>query len=145
MSTGDIKICIEEAGAFLEVSQTINKNCGSIILDSMIYPLVVNAAFSCELSLKALLMIQDKSEITKGHKLAELFSKLEDQYQSKIESTASTELIIPLEDALNEFNDTFLEWRYAFEKGVGAHYLELVKLAKILYECSNEIYSSISS
>jgi hypothetical protein len=84
-------------------------------------PFVVNAAFSIELYLKAL-VAKHGAKPPKGHELVKLFAKLPAAASAEIEN------VIPrcaanraLEGSpnfkayLEELNDAFVEWRYCFE------------------------------
>lgn len=140
MNDEEIKICLEESKAFLDVAEEI-KSKESIVdigLGADLYPFVVNSAFSCELSLKAILMTQQMSRVY-GHDLHTLFQKLDEQDQGAISAKAENELNISLDKVLNEFNNAFVEWRYAYEDSVKGYFLELFKLAKLMLDYAKAI------
>jgi hypothetical protein len=106
-----------------------------------VYPLVVNYAFSCELSLKAseglvkfsevtpegLLMAVNTKSAVRGHDLHTIFTKLKPETQSAVEAgfLASTRTqLIPL---LKECSNYFEHGRYSFEQLGGAYSLSGVR------------------
>ena len=143
MPKGDIAICLEEAEAFLSIAKEQIERQELVGLTAQIYPTVVNAAFSCELSLKAILMTRSvNGEYPSRHRLkTDLFEKLPAQDQEEIRRRSNAVLSIGFADALDEFNDAFCQWRYALENGVGIHYEELVVFAGILLSYSRELIS----
>lgn len=87
-----------------------------------IAPFIVNSAFSIELYLKTLGQIHNKS--LKGHELLKLFDALPDAACQAIKIAtpqAHTQKWKPNEnrvfrDYLSELNNSFVEWRYCYEK-----------------------------
>lgn len=104
-------------------------------------PFVVNAAFSIELYLKALSL---KHGIAlHGHKLSKLYNELPIQAKSEIQEMAQRCAIgIDADKAnsfvefLHELNNTFVEWRYSFEKErTEAVYIEpTIFVMRVLHE-----------
>lgn len=80
--------------------------------DLKLSPLVVNAAFACELFLKALLIWKYKKKIS-GHKLKELFQQLDDETKIEIQQEVD---ILDWDFFLDEANQAFIKWRYLHEK-----------------------------
>lgn len=84
-------------------------------------PFVVNSAFSIELYLKTLGQIHNKS--LRGHELLILFDSLPDEACQAIEisipACAQKRKLngnISFRDYISELNNTFVEWRYCYEK-----------------------------
>lgn len=96
----------------------------------LVVPAVVCAAFSIELGLKALLLQAGKQ--ASGHKLAELFAKLESPMQQVLVEGVGLDkkqFSVSLEAA----SYIFVEWRYLYEKDSANADIEfLSKLAGIL-------------
>ena len=141
MPSGDAQICIDEACAFLTISKELIDQTDMVGLSSMLYPVVVNAAFSCELSLKAIMMMRSSNnEFGLGHRLkTDLYPQLCARDRDEIEKRANASLALAFDDALTEFDNAFIHWGYAFEKGVSIHYLELVKFAELLLDYAKEL------
>ncbi len=124
-------------------------NSESIDLNRYVYPLIVNYAFSCELSLKAseglvkfsevtpegLLMAVNIESAVHGHDLYTVFTKLKAETQNGIESEfvlCTEEKLVPL---LKECSKYFEKGRYSFEQIGGSYSLSGVRtLAKGLLE-----------
>ena len=116
-------------------------NTDGIDLNRYVHPLVVNYAFSCELSLKASEGLVKFSEVTpegllkavntesavRGHDLHTIFTKLNPDTQNAIcsEFFASTETeLAPL---LKECSKYFEQGRYSFEQIGGSYSLTGVR------------------
>ncbi|XOZ32485.1 hypothetical protein ACMDCT_09725 [Halomonadaceae bacterium KBTZ08] len=116
-------------------------NTDGIDLNRYVHPLVVNYAFSCELSLKASEGLVKFSEVTsegllkavntesavRGHDLYTIFTKLKPDTQKAIcsEFFASTETeLAPL---LKECSKYFEQGRYSFEQIGGSYSLTGVR------------------
>ncbi|WP_306603026.1 hypothetical protein [Azonexus sp.] len=124
-------------------------NADDIGLDHYVGPLIVNYAFSCELSLKAseglvksskvtpegLLMAVNTESAVRGHDLYTIFTKLKPETQNAIEIgfLESTEIqLVPL---LKECSKYFEQGRYSFEQIGGSYSLSGVRtLAKGLLD-----------
>lgn len=124
-------------------------NSDDIDLAAYVYPLVVNYAFSCELSLKAsegkvkfseaspegLVFASNIESAVRGHDLRSIFAKLKQETQegikSEFESSTGEDLILLLEECSKYFEDG----RYSFEKIGGSYSLSGVRtLAKGLLD-----------
>ena len=80
----------------------------------LMIPQIVNAAFSCELMLKATIIMEKKNPVAfKGHRLDLLFSMLCQSAQEQIRADAS---IFNWDAFMCESSDAFVEWRYLHEK-----------------------------
>lgn len=116
-------------------------NTDGIDLNRYVHPLVVNYAFSCELSLKASEGLVKFSEVTpegllkavntksavRGHDLYTIFTKLKPDTQNAIcsEFFASTET--ELSPLLKECSRYFEQGRYSFEQIGGSYSLTGVR------------------
>lgn len=100
---------------------------GSEILESRfgqpVFPLrstVVTSALSAELYLKCLLYISGKKvpRGRKGHDLSALYQRLETNLQQQIVSNFKSTKHDPQKilDLIDEFKDTFMDWRYIYER-----------------------------
>lgn len=80
----------------------------------LMIPQIVNAAFSCELMLKATIIMEKKNPVPIiEHRLDLLFSKLCQYTQEQIRADAS---IFNWDAFMCESSDAFVEWRYLHEK-----------------------------
>lgn len=118
-------------------------------LERYVYPLIVNYAFSCELSLKASEGLVKFSEVTpdellkavntesavRGHDLYAIFTQLKPETQSAVETNFLTSTGTPLIPLLKKCSKYFSHGRYSFEQFGGSYYLSGVRdLAKGLLE-----------
>ena len=77
-------------------------------------PQIVNAAFSCELLLKAVIIAEQKREERfREHKLSELFSMMNTETQATIKCNAK---IYDWDRFMEESSNAFVEWRYLHEE-----------------------------
>lgn len=77
-------------------------------------PQIVNAAFSCELLLKAIIILEkQREERFYEHKLSELFNMLKPETRSIIQENAN---IFDWDCFINESSNAFVEWRYLHEE-----------------------------
>lgn len=139
MRTEEFRTCKKEAAAFLGVAEWIDKrgNLGTF-LDGDMYPYFVNAAFSCELYIKAIMIYNSPNgDFEIGHDLAELFRKLPLSDKAKIEKEY-TQRVCSLQNSwkfnkmLDEIKDNFINWRYAFERDMASHIQEPLIFAEVL-------------
>lgn len=80
----------------------------------LMIPQIVNAAFSCELILKATIIMEKKNPVAfKEHRLDSLFSMLCQCTQEQIIADAS---IFDWDTFMSESSNAFVEWRYLHEK-----------------------------
>ena len=126
---------------------------GSEILESKfgqsVFPLrstIVTAAFSAELYLKCLLYISGKDvpRGREGHDLKVLYEALESDLQQKIESNFkdTNHGTQPMLDLMDEFKNTFNDWRYIYEKQATAfliNYKALCVLVQALDKTVREL------
>lgn len=102
---------------------------------------IVNLAFSCELYMKALLMLQRKSrEIIIGHELDQLFSELDETIRERILRETN---IRNWNHFMKDSSNAFEAWRYYYEKDKSmiGHIPELFRLADTLDTICTEIFS----
>lgn len=77
-------------------------------------PYIVNGCFCIELLLKALLIKHTGKQ--SGHKLKNLYQLLPYKVKSSLNDRFFSVKFKPLENALLDLNNTFVEWRYMHEK-----------------------------
>lgn len=115
--------------------------CRSPRNGASVVPFVVNAAFSIELYLKALSLKHGSA--LRGHELAKLYEGLPANAKTEIQEMAQRCAIGIDADRANKFveylhelNNTFVEWRYSFEKQrAGAVYIEsTIFVMRVLHE-----------
>lgn len=116
---------------------------GMATLDAaLIVSVIVNCSFACELFLKSMLH-QD----TRGHKLDELFSKLDDTIQENIKmrtidemkKTTSGYCDTDFQRDLTQNSNKFAEWRYFHEVNTQTANLEFVsRFMKSTFSVVNE-------
>lgn len=104
-------------------------------------PIVVIAAFACELFLKSLLLLQDKNSCYKDHNLKVhnlkvLFNLLNKNMRNTIKVNAG---IASWDRFLDESKEAFIVWRYAYQYLLDKEYLiisikDLLRFAHALHE-----------
>lgn len=79
----------------------------------LMIPQIVNAAFSCELMLKATIIMEKENQVDFiSHRFDELFSKLTPGTQKKIRADSS---IFDWDRFMHVSSNAFVEWRYLHE------------------------------
>ena len=104
-------------------------------------PVIVNLAFSCELYMKALLMLQQKNrKIIISHELDQLFSELNEDIRERILCETN---IRNWDRFMKASSNAFEAWRYYYEKDKSmiGHIPELFRLADTLDKICFEIFS----
>ncbi|WP_370814283.1 hypothetical protein [Butyricicoccus pullicaecorum] len=139
-SCGNLDTCIRQAKQFLGVAkycneQNQNSSC------ALIFPLFVNASLSCELFLKAIMILESTdSSFWRGHDLNELFKKISVDAQNKINSNyENKKLHISLQDLLDRYGNNFIKWRYCFENGSEGNSFGIIGFSESLEEYIEEI------
>lgn len=127
----------EAAERFFKAAEAIRCN-EKISIEELAYPLIVNYAFLCELSLKAAeSKIKPSATNTEsavhGHQLKTLFHNLKPDtqnfIQTEFESTSGREL----QPLLDECSRYFITGRYEFEQSGGSYNFSGIRiLAKYL-------------
>ncbi|MDR3900184.1 MAG: hypothetical protein Q3X49_03700 [Slackia sp.] len=134
MATVDqIRECTDCARAFLYTANKVNSIDDFAL--GRIYPCVVNAAFSCELFEKAIVATEAPDRhFSNGHRLKDLFSMISPTGQAFIQDAYSraNDDIETFDQLLDEANEAFIEWRYAYEKNVDIHPNALIAFAEAL-------------
>lgn len=124
--------CITAANHFLAIAQTSSKTTDSLLAGN-IYPCMVNAAFACELLLKAIQATKPGIQtFPKGHDLKKLFNDLEAHDRDKIDLLFKQKGVTPLEELLKESASAFVEWRYAYERQASGHPYDLINFGEVL-------------
>ena len=131
----DSKQILKTAHSFLLASQRCaeQRYIAENTFQFLAVPAVVNTAFSCELSIKAILN-QYKIPIPRGndgHKIDSLFACLPNELQVKIKLAVNTPTFF---SDLRTISNSFVEWRYLFERDSASIPLAfLTTLAQVLY------------
>lgn len=134
MNGGDYQVCMDEATAFLAVAKSCAGDAGEFLAGKM-YPFAVNASFSCELFIKAIMIKKSPTqEFSRGHDLKELFHKLDDEDRTAIRTAYNKKCDKPLDELLYESGKAFEDWRYALEKGVSICVTGIIAFAEALQE-----------
>lgn len=110
----EYELCRDEARAFLYVANKIEEDIDFFMNDGM-YPFCVNIAFACELYLKAIYLYYSNKGIH-GHEIDDLYDALSENVKIQIEMLFKQEYQYDLDEILRNIRNTFVEWRYAFEK-----------------------------
>lgn len=127
----DLDVCINEADSFLWVARKIENS--DVFLCGGMYPFTVNIAFACELYMKAILIDDSTGDtIIRGHKLDELFDVLPTDAKVQIEAMYSDQHKRDFKSLLSEISNAFIDWRYAFEKGVHINVTGILAFANAL-------------
>lgn len=110
-------IAIRAAAFYFVAEEALNdveKSDGkSVVENTKIVPAVVNMVFACEIALKSLLPAR-----TNGHKLRELYDRLEPNDQREIRMRVEGEMNYDESTfltKLDESSNNFVEWRYSYE------------------------------
>lgn len=107
---------------------------------SFFAPFIVNSSFSIELYLKTIHLILGRK--IKGHKLKVLYEELPNKVRDEIEEDARNDLDTKhlekgesLGDAISTFSDSFVEWRYLYEKEESSEVriLPLIFIMRVLH------------
>lgn len=138
LNIDQLKECFESATRFLAVAEDLSQSLDGIVSGNM-YPCVVNGAFACELFLKTIIGASDPNGVTKSHKNKELFSALNQKTRESIEAEYLKNSDFPLDDLLDELDNAFIVWRYAYEQEVRSHYIALIALGKALKKIAQRL------
>lgn len=111
---------------FAKASEILNECEAHVMI-----PQIVNAAFACELLLKAIVIMEQKREERfRGHKLSELFEMMKPETQVVIKRKAN---IFDWDGFMKESSNAFVEWRYLHEED------------KVMFISSSELHRFYSS
>ena len=133
-----------ETKSYLAYARGVEFAKAAEILDEsdshVMIPQIVNAAFSCELLLKAVIIAEQKREERfREHKLSELFAMMNAETQATIKHNAR---IDDWDCFMNESSNAFVEWRYLHEedKVMMISISELLRLFSALKQHYEKIY-----
>lgn len=129
--SGDFSVCKVSADAFLQVAKQCAESVDNL-LRGLMYPFAVNASFSCELYLKAIMMQSNNGKFKKGHDLQRLFAHLKTAEQDAIASYYNQKHNKNLSVLLAESPRAFEEWRYAMESKVSINVDDMIDFAESL-------------
>ncbi len=141
MPSGDFNECRDTSFSFLNAAEWCCRDVDSLLAGNM-YPGVTNAAFSCELGMKALMIINSSTnEFPRGHDLRILYDQLPNKFQKEINESyrQSQENLPSLDVFLDENRNAFNDWRYAFENGVKINLSALFAFANAIKECLKKL------
>jgi len=104
-------------------------------------PFVVIAVFGIEVYIKALLLLTTGKK-AKGHSLKNLYKKLNNEVKEvtvkiadKIYPKYRLDNNLKIEGLLEEINNAFVKWRYAYEKPPGvANFVTICFIIEVLHE-----------
>ena len=137
INSDQLNECFVSATSFLSVAIDLSQDLIGMTAGKM-YPCVVNGAFACELFMKAIIGASNPNGIPRSHKLKDLFSTLDQKTQNAIETDYLNSSDFPLNDLLNESDNAFVDWRYAYEKKVRLHYVALIEFGIALREVARQ-------
>ena len=114
----------------LDLYKKINKSSPSQTFNELI-AFVVNGSLACELGFKAILA--EDYQIYTGHKLEELFNKLDTSVKAFIKANMPSmkkdeEGSKEFDCVLTKVSNNFVEWRYYYEKNIKTNWLFLYEL-----------------
>lgn len=136
---GDYKLCIEEANAFFETAKMCEDKWDGFV-GGILYPLVVNCTFACELYMKAIAIYRSTDGTTEpDHNLLNIFSKLPIADQRELRKRYTQAFNEELGNFLNASGNSFINWRYAYEKGCGINVTKIMKFSEILKDYVSQI------
>lgn len=128
MDREQFEICRDEAYQFFDLAKKGCTDTNEYML--YMYAATANVVFSCELSLKAILIYNEMQDNIKTHEIKKLFNLLPENIKNEIRKQYSGKK--KLDDLLSEINNQFVNWRYAFEKPVSAPTDDMIQFAEIL-------------
>lgn len=102
-----------EANSFLQAASMLHGEENILYgwFNPVLYPIIVNISFSCELFIKCLLA-KNKAP-TKGHNLKELFDELDNEQRQQIKTLTKEN---DFDIVLKNHSDFFVKYRYVYEK-----------------------------
>ena len=102
----------------------------------LMIPAIVNITFSCELYLKEML-IKLGIRVPNNHLIKELFARLPIKYQTEIKKNSG---ILSFELFIEEINNAFVKWRYAYEcSPLSISYEDCFRFVEALkHQCNEE-------
>ena len=102
-----------EANSFLQAANMLHGEENKLYgwFNPVLYPIIVNISFSCELFIKCLL-VKNKAPI-KGHNLKELFDNLDNEQRQQIKGLTKEN---DFDIVLKNHSDFFVKYRYVYEE-----------------------------
>lgn len=146
MDDSQVKECIANARCFLECAKKAigymdDSNTG-VLLSPRLNVGIVNAAFSCELFLKAVGALESNNLcMKKGHGIADLFDTLAGETRLALMADFSEKYPDRFQELLDEANTAFIDWRYSHESEVRSHPYFLIELGDALDKLLKEKFS----
>lgn len=137
LSTEQLNECFVSAANFLAVADELSHDLVGMVAGKM-YPCVVNGAFACELLLKVIIGTSNSNGVPSSHRLRDLFSILPKAIQNSIITEYNKSSDLSLDSLLDETDNAFVEWRYAYEQNVRLHYIALIEFGKALKEVARK-------
>ena len=128
MIDNSLKVCTEEARQFFALAKQCEETLDGLVIYT--YAFSVNITFACELFMKAILIYEETTENIKTHKMKELFKLISAEAQEVIKNKFPGDL----DKLLDEIDDSFVKWRYAFENRVSIDVTNTMNFAKVLNE-----------
>ncbi|MCD7779919.1 MAG: hypothetical protein LUH05_04525 [Candidatus Gastranaerophilales bacterium] len=129
-----------------ELQKGINdkKDCKKVNMQCALFvPIIVNAAFACELFFKSML-----TQKVRKHKLDELFIKLDTDIQENIRKLVKNKMMDKklkcsnddFDNYLKKNGDVFVIWRYFFERTdpISVDFQFVISLMESAYEVAKE-------
>lgn len=140
---GNLATCIIAADQFFNVANALVDDTHCAMIDA-IRPFFVNAALSCELYLKAIMIFEsDNDEFITGHDLKKLYEKISDNAKSMIRTNYDNLYLKPhkvsFDNLLGDEFVPFVSWRYTFESPAEGNSHALLTLLKSLREYVSEL------
>ena len=108
---------------------------------TLMYPFIVNMSFSIELLLK-ILILQETQKFASGHEIKKLFKKLPLEIKEDVKQNLIKKHNLKIEEFDNILvinNNSFIDWRYSFQKPDLQQYNHV-----FLYDFINEIKKKIN-
>jgi len=135
---GNLETCIIAADQFFNIANALVDDTYCAIPDA-IRPFFVNAAFACELYLKAIMIFESENdEFSKGHDLKDLFERISDDAKLRIRTNYDGLYMkthkVAFDKLLGDTYSPFVTWRYTFESPAEGNSHELWILMKSLRE-----------
>lgn len=125
--------CLEEANEFYSIYERYERNAADLL--NHLYPIIVNLAFANELYFKKLIIEHFAKETIRKHKYIDLFHLLPPKDKEWLTKKWAEKYNENLEQKFGTENDTFVEWRYGYEKEKLESVLSFLKnLAELLKE-----------
>lgn len=138
MLSEEFKICKDTAEQFMDIAKKLGEDINTTVNNLSAFS--VNAAFACELFFKSILIYNStENKAAKGHDLNTLFEELPQSIKTKMTNEYQSELNKNLKAFLQEYGNSFIEWRYPYEQPLSMEITEILTLTNILYNYVNTL------